>query len=116
VDDVNFPPVAADDLYNVLQNSRRNGLPVLDNDSDPDVDDVLAIAAVGAPNRGGTVRIAGSTLVYTPTADYYGAEVLTYTVSDGHGGSDTALVVISVGAIGPTPSEFLFLPAALRNH
>ena len=46
---------------------------------------------------------ANGTLTYTPTAAYSGPDQLTYTVSDGRGGFDSASVAISVVAAGPMP-------------
>jgi len=87
-------PNAQDDNAVVPENSIDNLIDVLANDSDPD-GDTLTITAVSAPAHGTSV-IAGSSVAYTPAADYLGGDSFTYTISDGHGGSATATVNISV--------------------
>ena len=71
---------------------------VLANDSDPD-GDVLAIAATGTPAHG-SVRVDGATLTYVPEPGYSGQDAFSYTVTDGRGGSATAMVSVSV-ALAP---------------
>ncbi len=77
---------------------------VLANDRDPDGDAPLTVVAASAPN--GTVVInADGTLTYTPNADFNGNDVITYTISDGEGGTDTAVYNMTVVAVndGPVP-------------
>ena len=51
----------------------------------------------GVPDRGGQVALAGNTLLrYTPATDFVGRETFSYTTSDGLGGSDQGLVVVTV--------------------
>ena len=47
--------------------------------------------------------IAGGDVVFTPDPGYAGPASFTYTISDGAGGSDTATVVLSVGASNNPP-------------
>ncbi len=72
---------------------------LLDNDSDPE-DDELTIASYTQPANGTVVVHADGTFTYTPTAGYTGPDSFTYTVEDGHGNSSTATVHITV--TGPT--------------
>jgi len=106
---VNDLPVAADDDFAVLEDSTTS-LAVLTNngngvDTDPD-GDALTISAVGIPDNGGNVAINGTQtgLVYTPAADFFGTETVTYTVSDGHGGTDTATAVVIVTPMNDNPA------------
>ncbi|MDO9313588.1 MAG: Ig-like domain-containing protein, partial [Burkholderiaceae bacterium] len=46
----------------------------------------------------GSVAIVAGNVVFTPTAGYTGPASFTYTISDGHGGTDTATVNITVSA------------------
>jgi large repetitive protein len=73
-------------------------LPVLANDTWlPDAPETLRI--VGRTNGGhGTVAITGggTGLTYAPTGTSTGIDVFTYTLSDGHGGSDAASVQVNV--------------------
>ncbi len=45
----------------------------------------------------------GSAVDYTPAADFFGTEVFTYTISDGHGGYDTAIVTVNVTGSNDAP-------------
>ncbi|MDD0842053.1 Ig-like domain-containing protein, partial [Pseudomonas sp. Gutcm_11s] len=76
---------------------------LLGNDSDADGDS-LKIISVGNPSHG-TVSLSsdGSTVTFTPTANYYGPATFTYTISDGHGGTSTATVTVNVNAVNDAP-------------
>ena len=85
---------------------------VLINDSDPD-GDILAVTAV---NTGGTLgAVTWSTdgsFTYDPNGqfEYLSAgnsttDSFTYTVSDGHGGTDTATVAIIINGVDDTPGN-----------
>ncbi|MDF1553455.1 MAG: Ig-like domain-containing protein [Deferrisomatales bacterium] len=103
VQNVNDPPVAADDAYPVPQGAPAT-LDVLANDSDPDPGDNLWISAVGgAPT--GTVVNNGSTLTYTPAAGFVGTDTLTYTAADAAGATASAGVTVTV--IDATPPTVL---------
>jgi hypothetical protein len=93
----NRPPVAVNDAFTVDQNSSGNALNVVANDSDPD-GDALTIASVGSAAHG-AVTIAGNRAVYTPTAGFVGTDSFTYAIDDGHGGTASATVNITVRAV-----------------
>jgi Ca2+-binding RTX toxin-like protein len=98
---VNDPPVANDDGPRDVPEDSSITLPVLFNDSDPDGDDLTIIEAT-APN--GTVVInPNGTLTYTPDPDYNGPDQLTYTISDGNGGTDSAVVDLNVTPVNDAP-------------
>lgn len=67
---------------------------VLANDVDPDEDDLTITAVTDPPN--GSVTNHGSAVTYQPDAGFAGADVFTYTINDGHGGTDTARVTVRV--------------------
>src|SRR5215831_12956426 len=100
----NSVPDAVDDAATINEDSGANPISVLANDTDQD-NDTLAITAV-TQGAHGLVAITGggSGLTYTPVADYSGPDTFTYTISDGHGGSDTANVNVTVNAINDPPS------------
>ncbi|MEO6689542.1 MAG: Ig-like domain-containing protein [Dokdonella sp.] len=77
-------------------NGQALTLDVLANDSDPD-GDPLVLSAVTAPAHG-TASISGARIVYTPSSGFAGADSFRYTVSDGRGGTATAMVTIAVSA------------------
>jgi large repetitive protein len=100
---VNDPPTANDDTYQVSKGSATKTLNVLENDTIfPDVGETLTIVAVTQGSQGGTVTIAagGQAVLYTPSAntslpDTY-TETFTYTISDGSDETDTATVTIQI--------------------
>jgi large repetitive protein len=103
---VNDPPTANDDTFQVSKDSGTRTLDVLENDTIlPDVDEVLTIIAVTQGSQGGTVAIAadGQSIHYTQSddpnlPDTY-TETFTYTIDDGSGednSTDTATVTIQV--------------------
>jgi VCBS repeat-containing protein len=65
--------------------------------------DTLSIQSVGAANNG-TVTIGGTTVTYTPNADYTGSDSFTYTISDGNGATDTATVNVEVTRTNDAPA------------
>ena len=74
---------------------------VLANDVDVD-GDTLTVTAATSPN--GTVTInANGTLSFTPAANFNGATTISYTISDGNGGSDTATVFVNVTPVNDAP-------------
>jgi hypothetical protein len=95
---VNRAPVANDDRFAVKINTAQviAFSQLLDNDSDPDGDS-LAVASVQSIVHGTLSDMSGN-LVFTPDADFEGLAGFEYTISDGHGGSSTARVHITVGS------------------
>jgi YD repeat-containing protein len=66
------------------------------NDSDPD-GDTLSVA--GATNGAhGTTTFTSTGLTYAATSGYTGPDTFAYTLSDGHGGTATAYVNVTVSA------------------
>ena len=93
---VNDPPVAVDDLYSA---SGETVLYVLENDYDVD-GDTLIIVSVEQPMQGNVSILPGdTTLQYLPTDFTYDNDTLWYVISDQHGETDTAQVVISRSTI-----------------
>lgn len=98
----NSPPDAKDDSASTNANTPIS-IAVLANDTDPD-GDALTITAVTTPTSGGTTQItADGQISYTPPLAFSGTVVFDYTISDGHGGSDSARVTVSVSAINRSP-------------
>ncbi|MBP7051899.1 MAG: cadherin-like domain-containing protein [Phycisphaerae bacterium] len=89
----NRPPTARDDIATTATDTPVD-IPVLANDSDPDGDS-LSIVGVTDPAHGAAVYKRQS-VTYTPDAGYVGEDVFTYTVGDGRGGEDTAIVTVTV--------------------
>jgi hypothetical protein len=80
-------------------------LDVLANDSSaPDVGEALTIVAVDASSAGAAVTIVnGTSLQYTPPADFSGSDSFAYTINDGTPGSN-ATATVTVMSLGYHPS------------
>ncbi|BCR05820.1 hypothetical protein DESUT3_28890 [Desulfuromonas versatilis] len=112
----NSNPVAQPDSFSLDENSPLQTLDVLaDNGSGPDTDpdgDTLRITAVGATDNGGTAIIndngtpadlTDDFIQYAPAAAFFGTETFSYTIEDGNGGSNSALVTVTVNPINDPP-------------
>ena len=100
----NAPPSATNDTYSTLRmrraHDRRAG--VLANDTDAD-GDALSAAIVTAPAHGTLTLAPSGSFLYTPAANWNGADRFTYTASDGHGGTSTATAAITVTPVNDAP-------------
>ncbi len=47
--------------------------------------------------------VGGTSITYTPNANFFGADSFTYTVSDGNGGTATATVSVTVTPVNDPP-------------
>ncbi len=95
---------AADDLYNVDEDSTGTVLNVLSNDTN-NLGGSLTITQVGSTNHGGTVTVAagGGSLTYRPAANYFGEEHFTYTISNGTV-TDVGTVTVQVHPVNDAPT------------
>jgi hypothetical protein len=75
---------------------------VLANDSDPD-GDTLSVASVTQGTNGATSINPDKTVHYAPAQDYFGSDSFTYTINDGHGGTATATVNVTINAVNDAP-------------
>jgi hypothetical protein len=99
---VNDPPTAINDSVSINEDT-PTAINVVGNDSDVDGDAVTPTATGGAPV--GTVAINGNgTIQYTPPLNYYGGDSFSYTVSDGHGGTASANVSVTIAAVNDAPT------------
>lgn len=97
-------PGAVNDSVTVQQDSSGTVIDVMSNDTDLD-SDTLTITSVTQPSNGTVVNNNGN-VTYTPAPGFSGMDSFTYTVSDGNGGTSTAVVTVNVTAIeGPTEPE-----------
>ena len=97
----NPPPVAVDDATQTTPEDTPVTINVLGNDSDPDGD---PLTVTGATAANGTVRVNGDgTITYTPAADWNGTDRITYTISDGEGGTSSATVDVTVTPVDDAP-------------
>ncbi|TMQ06211.1 MAG: tandem-95 repeat protein, partial [Deltaproteobacteria bacterium] len=97
---VNDAPVAADDSASTDEDTPV-AIDALANDSDVD-GDALAIASVTAPAHGTAAIVAGQ-ILYTPAANYHGADAFRYTVADPGGATATATVTVAIASVNDLP-------------
>jgi subtilisin family serine protease len=95
------PPDAVADTASTNEDAATD-IAVLANDSDPD-GDILTVTSVADPPRGSASINANGTLHYAPDANLNGDDTFTYTISDGHGGSDSAAVTVHVQPVQDAP-------------
>ena len=69
--------------------------PILNSDTDVD-GDTLVITSVTAVTSKGTASYSGSNIIYTPNLNAVGSDSLSYTISDGNGGTASATVSITI--------------------
>ena len=80
----------------VPESAGPTNLLVLSNDNDLDGDALHIVAKTNGAHGVVTITGGGTGLTYDPDQLYVGTDVFTYTVSDGHGGTDTATVLLTV--------------------
>ena len=93
---VNDAPVATNDSK-TLDEDTTAIINVLANDQDAE-GDALSITITGAPSDGNAIVNNGK-IEYTPDANFNGTDSITYSISDGNGGSDSATVSLSVNNV-----------------
>jgi hypothetical protein len=89
----NLPPVAVANTVSISAGTSAT-IAVLANDSDP-YGYALTISSV-TQGAHGTVTISGTSVTYTPAADFVGTDSFTYTITDGYGHFATAPVTVAV--------------------
>ena len=105
----NTSPIAAADATTIAEDGSAT-IEVLANDTDAD-GDPLAITGTAAPGNGsvsiddnGTpIDQTDDRIVYTPNADFNGADSFTYIISDGRGGTATGTVDVTVTPVPDAP-------------
>ena len=101
VDPENDDPVAVDDNA-VLAEDTAAVIDVLGNDTDLD-GDTISLDSVTQPDHGTVTINEDGTVTYTPDANYTGSDSFTYQISDGAGGTDTAVVNLTVNSANDVP-------------
>lgn len=100
VNPINDAPLAVDDSANGTEDTEMV-IDVLANDTDIDGDTLSILSVDSVVN--GSVTIEGNKLRYSPNANFAGQDTITYTVSDGNGGTDTANVSINLAPVEDDP-------------
>lgn len=95
-------PVANDDVATTKKNVGLD-IDVLRNDSGINVGDVISIANVGGATNGVTEVVDGK-VRYTPNSGFIGDELLTYTIRNSTGKTDSANINVSVRRTNTAPT------------
>ncbi len=95
---VNRPPAARDDSVE-LDAGQSIDVEVLKNDSDPDADAVSVTGVSGAAH--GTVSLVGNVVHYEASVGADSIDRLTYRVTDGRGGTDSATLRVRIAGTPP---------------
>jgi VCBS repeat-containing protein len=113
INGVNQAPVAADDAITVNEGSGATPITplVLANDTDPDLGDQAALSITGVNTNGtlGLVQLVAGDLRYNPIGlpnlapGVQGTDSFRYTISDGHGGTASATVHVTVAGVNDPP-------------
>jgi uncharacterized repeat protein (TIGR01451 family) len=98
---LNSAPLAQDDTAAVGEDSSNNLIDVLTNDSDPNGDGLTLLALTQPAN--GSAAINVNQVTFTPTANFSGTTVLTYTIGDTHAATATAFLTVTVLGVNDAP-------------
>ncbi|WP_057796760.1 tandem-95 repeat protein [Roseovarius atlanticus] len=101
VGQVQDAPEAVDDMATTDEDTAIVLTP-LDNDTDPD-GDTLTITGANAPSVQGTVTFTDTTVTFTPAANFNGEATISYTITDGNGGTDSAEISVDVLPVNDDP-------------
>ena len=115
---VNDAPVAVADSYSTAEDTALTvaaALGVLANDTDVDGDPLTAVK-VSDPAHGTLALAADGSFVYTPAADYSGADSFTYKANDGPADSNVAMVSLTVTAVNDAPVAVATATARRRTR
>ena len=114
VSGANNPPIANDDAGIGFSTDEDNSFTtgdVLNNDSDPDTGDALAIAAIDTTDTVGLVTSnADGTFAYDPDGQFEGlaagetaTDTFAYTLTDSSGETDAATITVAVSGVNDAP-------------
>ncbi len=104
----NAAPVANDDYLSVGNFLLFSFVQVLDNDTDAD-GDTMQVVTVSEASQGEVRWWGNDFMMYQKPLNYVGADTLTYTISDGQGGTAQAQIYIDV------PELYDSLEAAVQD-
>lgn len=103
---INDAPVGVDDVSGVTEDTSVM-IPVLSNDTDND-GGALSIANLTQPGSGGTVAISGTSVLFTPTANFCTASPTTFTYQARDTASAlsaiTTVTISSIACVNDTPT------------
>lgn len=96
----NAPVASADNA--ITNEDSAVSITVLGNDNDADGDSLTVVSVTQGANGAVGINFDNS-LVYTPNINFNGNDSFNYTISDGQGGTDTAVVTVTVNPVNDSP-------------
>ena len=101
---LNRAPLAVNDAYTTLEDTPLtiSASGVLANDSDPDANSITAVLLSNPPHGSLTLNADGS-FIYTPAANFHGADSFTYRANDGDLSSAIATVNLTITSVNDPP-------------
>lgn len=104
----NQAPLAKDDSFSTNEDIVKTGNVLADNgngaDADPDNDVIVVTTGTFNSEEGGLVTLdSDGDFTYAPLSNFYGSDSFSYEISDGRGGTDTAIVTITVSSVNDAP-------------
>ncbi|MFN7020731.1 MAG: tandem-95 repeat protein [Phycisphaerales bacterium] len=114
----NFPPVAVNDSFSMIENQTlfMTAASVLDNDTDQDAGDTKTAELVTPVQHGQLTFNPDGTFSYVPEQFYNGLDSFTYRVRDRfNAASNTATVSINVANVNQPPEILAENPAAVNE-
>ena len=108
----NDDPTANGDVTSVVEDTAAGVvLNVLANDTfAPDVGETLSVSGVTQGANGVVVNLGGGQVRYTPNVNFSGTDSFSYSISDGNGGTASAVVLVAVTPVNDPPT--LAVPGA----
>lgn len=88
-------PVASDDQATTRVDTPV-AIDVLKNDFDPQGEELTVNQIISLPSNGSVLINTDKTITYTPDLGFFGTDLFSYEVIDESGGTDTALVTVTV--------------------
>jgi VCBS repeat-containing protein len=111
VGSLNDPPVAGDQSLSTGEETPVSGTIVA---TDPEGDTFTYSVSTTPAHGTASVDAAGS-FTYTPALDYVGPDSFVVTVDDGHGGTDTATINVTVTNTNDPPTITVIGPASTNE-
>ncbi|WP_157221202.1 Ig-like domain-containing protein, partial [Flavisphingomonas formosensis] len=101
----NIPPLPQDDVATTVEDTPVT-IDVLVNDNDPDGDPLTPTSlTINGVSNGTAIVNADGSITFTPTANFNGIGIITYTLGDDQGGFSTATVVVTVTPANDAPTS-----------
>ncbi|MEL0633109.1 Ig-like domain-containing protein [Pseudoalteromonas carrageenovora] len=97
---INDTPIATSDSASMAEDASPILVDVLANDSDVDGDDLTITRVV---TELGMASVVDNKIEYTPTPNSNGVAIVSYTISDGNGASDSANLQITISPTNDSP-------------